>query len=98
MNEDPKIRIMFIALLIGILTITIMSTFRNPITIGKIEKLDDLGPLVLIKLENQTEKVVLFEEQIPEKLKISKKIAVYGNQDEYEGQLQIIAEKIILLE
>jgi len=97
MNEDPKIRIVFITLLLGILIITLMSTLRPPITIGTIEKLDDLGPLVLIKLENQTKKIVLFEEQIPEKLNISETIAIYGNQNEYEGQLQIIAEKIVLL-
>ena len=97
MNEDPKTKIVFITLILGILIITIMSTFKQPITRGKIEKLDDLGPLILIKLENQTEKVVIFEEQIPEKLKISEEVIVYGNQNEYEGQLQIIAGKIIIL-
>jgi len=88
-----KQKIFFILALLGILTLLFLTQLTKPITKGKISQIQYSTSKITIQLENQQTPIILFTNP-PINLKQNQQVIIYGKQETYKNQVQIIANKI----
>jgi hypothetical protein len=88
-----KQKIFFLISILGILILTWIANNQSPITEGKISSISESSSKTEIRLHNENRTIIIFDQVELEK---NYDIQVYGKEEIYQNQTQIIAEKIIL--
>jgi DNA/RNA endonuclease YhcR with UshA esterase domain len=86
-------RIFFILSIVGILILILISQITVTTHLGKIKSVQRYNNRIIIKIENSSKELVLFEESFIN-LKTGDTIEFQGKQDTYRGKEQIIINKI----
>jgi hypothetical protein len=90
-----KQKIFLILSIMGILILLLISQNLNqPALRGKISEIKYENNRISIKIENSEKEIILFTNKFLI-LKKSQEIIIYGKEQTYKNQTQIIAEKII---
>jgi hypothetical protein len=82
-----------LALLSILLLLFIAQSPRKPLAQGAIQSIKYGNNRILIKLHNTPEQIVIFENKILP-IKINDYLTIYGQQEVFRNQTQIIADKI----
>ena len=92
-----KQKILFILSIITILLLTLLTQLnQKPITSGKIKEIKYQEKYIKISLEKEETEMIAFTNSILN-IKKGDNIDIYGKQDPYKGEKQIIINKIVKL-
>jgi len=89
-------KLLLIFIFLGIFTLFILTEISRPITVGEIEEINEKDKHTKIYLTNQETPIILFH-SLNLILESGQTIEVFGKEETYRGQEQIIAKKIKLL-
>ena len=96
MNNRKLTKLLLTLILLGILTLLIISQNLKLLASGTIEKIEILEKQIKINLKGEDRSIVLFETS-PIQISVGQKIEIYGKEGMYRNKKQIIVDKIKLL-
>jgi DNA/RNA endonuclease YhcR with UshA esterase domain len=96
MNQEKLIKLLLFLVILGILFILIFAQNQKPIAEGIISGIKTTEKQTRITIHDESRDIILFE-SLNLDLTEGKEIRIYGREDTYKNNKQIIADKIEVL-